>query len=139
MKRIFFAHPRHTDGFDDIVARLTRACKATDPKAELVTARADYLARANACGGWQPWQRSVSGSHMGEPRFDVIVVGDGSDNIAVAKGTYGLVEAALEAKRPVLWWNGDATFIRGYTFRRVVGQERLSGNDWKRFAKLVLQ
>ena len=139
MRRIFFAHPKGMDDFDHVVERLRRACDGTGPN-ELIMAKDDHAARFAAAGSWEAWERSVVGSHMGQPRFDVIVVGDGSDAQppVVGKATNGLVRLALHAQKPVVWWNGDATFVRGYTFRKVTGVRPL-GDDWTRFATLVLE
>lgn len=139
MIRLFFAHPKELDGLEDAVSRLHRAARTAhgNRAIQIVTAKDDWHRRMAARGGWSDWQASVAGLCLGQPRFDVVVVGDGTDSLEIGKGTMGIVDACLSKGRDLVWWNGDATFIRGVTFKRIAGRER-AGSSWERWARVIL-
>lgn len=140
MIRLFFAHPKDLEGLDDAVKRLTRASKTAhnNRSIQVVTAKDDWTRMSAARGGWSDWQASVAGLSMGLPRFDVVVVGDGTTGKIIGRGTAGIVDACLSKGRDLIWWNGDATFIRGTTFKQVIGRRNLPHDNWQAYAEVIL-
>lgn len=141
MIKVFFAHPKDLADaeLDNALARLARAANASSSAPlRIVTARDDWARNMGSRGGWPGWQESIAGVSMGYPRFDMIVVGDGVGSPDIGKGTSGIIDACLSKGRDMCLWNGDATFIRGVTFRKIIGRRRLPGDDWKQWAEVLL-
>lgn len=138
--KVFFAHPKSLeDTLTPVAARLSLAlCVANGADTALTTGREDYLARANACGGWILWSRTISEVVMGSPRFDVVVVGDGVGSTWVGKGTVGIIEGCIDAGRTVAWWDGSGAFERGQTFREIVGLADRPDRNWTAWSDVLI-
>jgi len=127
-RRIFYAHSAGANGetVNDAVADLTAALQVRAGQGTYVKVTPgvdDYNQRFPLCGGWDAWTASVGSGHAydGSPLFHGIVV----PTMAVGKATAGIIEAALKAERPVLFWDRTSR-----TFSPVNGVEH-SGPSWK--------
>lgn len=113
--RIFLAHPSKLPDLAQLKAR-TQALLATRFSATaaftLVTGEEDYNARFVREGGWDGWCRSVAvgreyrGMDL-HSRFDGFVV---APTRRVGKATATIVWLALQARKPVRFFDGDGCF-----------------------------
>lgn len=122
--RVFVAHKRQLSSVavDALQEAIEGAICSKGVETTVVTGRDHFADNAQALGGWQAWQQEVAaGSALdGEPLFHAIVVPDA----AVGRATAGIVRAALEAGRPVLFWDGLA-------FARVSAIREDDSEDWR--------
>lgn len=75
----------------------------------VVSGRDDFKDNAATAGGWQGWPRDLisrTDSETYEPFYDLFVV----PGKTCGKGTAAIVKLALEAERPVVWWDSEDTF-----------------------------
>ena len=127
-RRIFYAHPASHEA-DDIDQRTSDLTVALQVRAGIGTlikvtpGRDDYHQRFPLCGSWDAWTASVGSGHAydGSPLFHGIIV----PTMEVGKATAGIIEAALRAERPVLYWQP-----RERVFQPVNGVEQVD-NNWK--------
>lgn len=125
-RRIFYAHPANHQA-DDIAGRADALTTALQVRAgagtsiKVVAGRDDYHQRFPLCGSWDAWAASVGSGHAydGSPLFHGIIV----PTLEVGKATAGIIEAALRAERPVLYWQPQER-----VFQPVNAVEQVDGN-----------
>jgi len=107
--RVFVAAPRDESlavaDVEAIRAALV-AVLGTEHAVEAVAAVDEWNGNFTRCGGWNEWKRDVGAGYVygtTEPRYRIIVV----TTIRVGRATRDIVDAALGAEKPVLYWDGS--------------------------------
>tara|TARA_Y100000034_G_scaffold122339_1_gene167666 strand:+ start:1049 stop:1480 length:432 start_codon:yes stop_codon:yes gene_type:complete len=127
-RRIFYAHAagQERSSIEDCATDLAAALQVRAGRGTYIKVTSgieDYNKRFPLCGGWDCWTASVGSGHAydGSPLYHGIVV----PTEQVGKATAGIIQAALDAGRPVLYWQR-----RERIFRPIKGVER-TGESWK--------
>jgi len=120
--KLLLAHHRQIEvaDLDDIliavrdVAVRELSPPGSETTVEVCTARDDFLARADALGGWNDWISDVvSGKDYatGGDRFDAIIVVPIIQPDSVGKATAQMVTLALQRRKPVMLWSVRGGFL----------------------------
>ena len=126
MNNLFFAHKISMPdaAIDRTCAVLAARIGAEiDQTVKVVPGRDDYKQRFTSCGGWLNWSLSVGAGddYEGGPLFSGILVPD----LVVGKATMQIIEAAISAKRAVLFVDDALRLFEVY------GIQAVDENDWK--------
>lgn len=103
--RIFYAHRKQED--KDSIQSFSAMLAEMYPDHEIVVAKDEFMLSMSAAGTVETWARDVGAGWdimRGGPRFDLIIC----PRQYVGIWTAWIVEAALSARRPVLFWDGDS-------------------------------
>lgn len=109
--RLFYATRKDAQDYEvaSVVTSLQRAVTQLTQGAmavEVTSAKQDFEARFAQLGGWDAWILDVAAGVRyddRQPRFHAFAVTD----LQVGRATAGILRAALERKKLVLWFSSD--------------------------------